>query len=150
MNRIEAKQLTGYEEDFALWSAEQATLLRAGRLDRVDLENVAEEIEGLARSDEYQILHRLDVLLAHLLKWTYQPAGRTNSWRATVIEQRARVLDLTNDSPSLRPYPATVLARAYVVGRYEAIRETGLAETEFPETCPWNIEQVLDPDFLPD
>jgi len=150
MNRIDPRTLAGYEQDFARWSAEQAALIRAGRLDCVDLAHVAEEIEGLARSDKYQILHRLDVLLAHLLKWTYQPAGRTNSWRATVIEQKARVLDLTNDSPSLRPYPETVLARAYVVGRYEAIRETGLPETDFPETCPWSIEQVLDPDFLPD
>ena len=38
MNRIELKHTAGYDEDFALWSAEQAALIRAGRLERVDLD----------------------------------------------------------------------------------------------------------------
>jgi len=150
MNRIEAKQLVGYDEDFALWSAEQATLLRTGRLDRVDLENVAEEIEGLARRNRHEIASRLVVLLAHLLKYRFQPSERTNSWRATILGQRIAINELIDESPSLRDVPITVLQSRYPVARLQASGETGLPETESPETCPWTIEQVLDPDFLPD
>jgi hypothetical protein len=37
MNKIDPKRLAGYEEDFALWSAEQAALIRAGKFERADL-----------------------------------------------------------------------------------------------------------------
>jgi Domain of unknown function DUF29 len=29
-----------------------------------------------------------------------------------------------------------------------AIRETGLSD--FPDTCPWSYDQVLDPEYWPD
>ena len=76
MNRIDLKTPVGYRDDFAQWSAEQAALIRAGKLDRVDLENVAEEIESLGRSEQYQIDSRMEVLLQHLLKWQFQPGVR--------------------------------------------------------------------------
>ena len=149
MNKVDLKRLAGYEDDFALWSAEQAALMRAGKLDRVDLENIAEEIESLGRSEQHQIDSRMEVLLAHLLKWHFQPSGRSNSWRASVNEQRARIGRLIERSPSLRHYPAESLQGSFIIGRYEAMRETGLPEATFPQTCPYTIEQVLDPEFLP-
>lgn len=149
MNRIDLKRLVGYRDDFALWSAEQAALIRAGRLDRVDLENVAEEIESLGRSEQYQIDSRMEVLLQHLLKWQFQPERRTNSWKASIFEQRMRIARVIKGSPSLRDYPAETLAGSFVIGRNQAITETGLPEAAFPETCPYTIEQILDPDFLP-
>ena len=91
MNRIDLKQPAGYDEDFALWSAEQAGLIRAGRLDRLDLDNLAEEIDSLGRSEEHQIDSRLEVLLQHLLKWQFQPEKRTRSWAASILEQRIRI-----------------------------------------------------------
>jgi hypothetical protein len=51
MNKVSLKsQSTPIDADFALWSAEQGALLREGRLDRLDRENLAEEIESLGRS----------------------------------------------------------------------------------------------------
>jgi len=149
MNKIDLKTLTSIDDDFALWAAEQGALIRSGRFDRVDLENVAEELESLGRGDKYQIDHRMEVLLAHLLKWQFQPEERSNSWKATLFEQRTRIGRLIEDSPSLKVRPGEMLRGSYIIGRYEAIRETKLPETIFPETCPYTIEQILDPDFLP-
>ncbi len=56
-----------------LWSARQAGLIRAGRLDLVDWQNVAEEIESLGGSERRQLGNRLEVLIRHLLKWQFQP-----------------------------------------------------------------------------
>jgi hypothetical protein len=150
MNRIEPKRLTSIDDDFALWATEQGGLLRAHKFDRLDLENVAEELESLWRSDRYEIAHRLEPLLAHLLKWQFQPGMRTNSWRSTILEQRTRIADLIEASPSLKAHPAKVLTGAYVLGRNTAITETQLPESSFPEACPYSIGQILDPDFLPD
>ncbi|MBK8086362.1 MAG: DUF29 domain-containing protein [Devosia sp.] len=149
MNKLDPAQLAGYEDDFALWSAEQAVLIRAGKFDRVDLENVAEELESLGRGDKYQIDSRMEVLLAHLLKWEFQPGQRSSSWKATLFEQRYRIGRLLKESPSLRGRPGEMLDGSYVIGRFEAIKETKLPEAVFPETCPYTIEQILDPDFLP-
>ncbi|RYD93063.1 MAG: DUF29 domain-containing protein [Sphingomonadales bacterium] len=149
MNKIDLNTLTSIDDDFALWAAEQGALIRSGRFDRVDVENVAEELESLGRGDKYQIDHRMEVLLAHLLKWQFQPEERSNSWKATLFEQRTRIVRLIDDSPSLKVRPGEMLRGSYIIGRYEAIRETKLPEIIFPETCPYTIEQILDPDFLP-
>ena len=151
MNKIFRKsQLTPYEADYAQWCAEQGALLREGRLSDLDRENLAEEIESLGRSQEDEIESRLNILVMHLLKWRYQPEQRTPSWRATIIEQRSRILKRLKNSPSLKSYPAKVLDEEYMTAKLRAAGETGLAESVFPETCPFKIAQILDPSFLPD
>jgi hypothetical protein len=150
MNRIDLRKLANYEEDFALWSAEQAALLRAGQLERIDAVNLAEEVESLGNSNRREIESRLSVLLIHLLKWHYQPQSRSGSWRATINEQRKRIARVIKDSPSLRAYPAEVLAEEYEIARERAAVETTIYLDLFPESCPYTIEQILDPGFLPE
>ena len=58
----------------------------------LDLENIAEELEGMARSDKRQLVNRFAVLLAHLLKWQFQSQLRSKSWERTIKEQRKRIL----------------------------------------------------------
>lgn len=149
MNKIDLKKLASIDDDFALWAAEQGALLRAGKFTRVDIDNVAEELESLGRSDKYQIDHRMEVLIAHLLKWEFQPAKRKYGWKASIDEQRIRIGRVLDESPSLKGRPGETLAGSYVIGRNDAVSETKLPESMFPETCPYTIEQILDPDFLP-
>jgi len=149
MNRIELKRLARYDDDFALWAAEQAALLRSGRLDRLDVENLAEEIDDLAARVKKEIRSRLEVLLVHLLKWQHQPEKRTPSWTATIKLQRLELDDLIDENPSLKTYPAERLARSYRLARVGAAAETGLQEKTFPDTCPFPIAEILDPEFLP-
>ena len=151
MNRhlVKPPQLTPYEADYAEWCAEQGALLRAGRLDALDRENLAEEIESLGRSDKREIRSRLKELLVHLLKWQFQPKKRKGGWRATIIEQRDELKQLLEESPSLRNLPSLALARQYPIARAKAAGETGLAETLFPKDCPYSIESILDDDFFP-
>ncbi|MBX3532041.1 MAG: DUF29 domain-containing protein [Rhizobiaceae bacterium] len=151
MNKIDLRPpLVSIDEDYALWCAQQGALLREGRVGALDRENLAEEIEGLGSSHADEIESRLMVLLAHLLKWRFQPSQRSNSWRATIKEQRSRIARRLRQSPSLRSHPGMVLADEYDLARTTASGETGLDEEAFPPTCPFTIEQVLDPEFLPD
>jgi uncharacterized protein DUF29 len=139
-----------YDSDFYGWATEQATLLRQGRLAEADIENIAEEIESLGRSEKRELVNRLAVLLTHLLKWQFQPALRGNSWRLTVREPRARLEDHLADNPSLRAGLDRAVARAYALAVLAAQKETGLAESAFPATCPYTQVQIFDPAFLPD
>lgn len=149
-----AKPEIRYDRDFFGWTREQAAKLRAraaseGGTD-VDWENVAEEIEDLGSSQRNEIESRMAVLLAHLLKWRFQPAGRSNSWRATVAEQRMRIARRLRQSPSLRSYPAEILAEEYELARLSAAAEIGCSPETFPDVCPFTVENVLHPDFLPE
>jgi hypothetical protein len=149
MNKIDPKRLTSIDDDFALWASEQAALLGRGRFDRVDVENVVGELEYLGNSQKSEIESRLRVLLAHLLKWQFQPEQRSNSWRATLVEQRTEIAEVIRRSPSLKRHPDESVSAAYKIAVLRASGETGLPSTAFPETCPYTIEQILDPDFYP-
>lgn len=150
MRTIELGNSASYGSDFYGWSLEQASLLRAGRLSEADIENIAEEIESMGKSQKSELINRLAVILAHLLKWQVQPNRRGNSWRLTLAEQRERVVDHLADNPSLSHLLPEIMEKAYKYGRKQALAETGFSETMFPPLCGWSIEQVLSADFLPD
>jgi hypothetical protein len=79
---------TLYEKDVVAWASEQAALLRAGQFSAIDVEHIAQEIEDVGKSEKRELASRMAVLLAHLLKWQYQPGRRGNSWSRTIKEQR--------------------------------------------------------------
>jgi hypothetical protein len=139
-----------YEQDFYLWTQQMVIALREGQVDRLDLENLAGEIESLGKSDRRALQSRLVVLLHHLLKWRYQPQQRTGSWKGTLSEQRRRIRVLLEDSPSLRSVLEDAVTGCYLDARRQASDETGLPVTDFPEACPFLLVDILDLDFLPD
>ncbi len=139
-----------YDQDFFDWTERQARLLRERRSEGLDWANLAEEIESLGGSEKRAISSDLMILVMHLLKWRFQPEKRKPGWRATILDHRDRVIETIEMSPSLRRYPAQVLSRQYVKARLKAADETGLDESVFPEVCPFSIQEILDPDFLPE
>lgn len=104
----------------------------------------------MGRSNLRELRSRLVVLLVHLLKWQMQPVGRTNSWSATIAEQRRRIRRLMRRAPGVRPLLAPALAEAYDDARANAATEAGLAVEIFPPACPYTADQVLSATFLPD
>ena len=139
-----------YDTDFYVWTQEQAALLRDGKARDLDWTNLAEEIESLGRSDRRALGSYLQVVVMHLLKWQYQPAERSRSWRQSLCTGRDAVADLLDESPSLRPQLGALLAKHYPRARRDARGDTGLPLATFPDTCPWEVEQVLDENFFPE
>jgi len=143
-----------YDRDFFAWSERQADLLhRLSQGERVnealDAANLAEEIESLGRSQKREISSWLRVLLVHLLKWQCQPDRRGESWISTIREQRREIEAVLEDSPSLRPLVPAALPAAYRRALSDAVFETKLPPSAFPESCPWTPDEVLDLDYLP-
>jgi hypothetical protein len=139
-----------YERDFYTWALTQVQALRHGLVKELDLNNLAEEVEDMARSEVRELDSRLQVLLAHLLKWAYEPEGRSKSWRLTVKEQRLQVRKLLRHSPGLRPKIAEIFRDAYEGARLQAAKETPRDENDFPAECPWTFEHCIEEGFLPD
>lgn len=138
-----------YHQDFYAWIIGQAALLRQGRMHDVDSELLAEELEAMGRRERNELVSRLITLIAHLLKWQYQPEHRTASWRGTIVEQRVQVAREIQLSPSLQPFLAEAITEAYPDAMHIAAKETGIRSAEFPESCPYLESQLLDENFSP-
>jgi hypothetical protein len=141
---------TRYETDVVAWANEQAALLRSGKLSEIDVEKIAEEIEDVGKSEQRELASRMTVLMAHLLKWKYQPARRGTSWERTIKAQRKEVLYSLKESPSLKvklsdaDWLDVIWSKAIAL----ATTETGL--DVYPENGIWQIQQVLSHEFYPD
>jgi hypothetical protein len=150
--RAAAADLSGlYDEDFFEWTERNAQLLRAGQVRESDIRHIAEAIEDLGKQDLKELHRRSRALLAHLLVGQLQPAKHAH-WRLSPITEERIWLDgLVRYSPSLKRILANELPAYYA----EAVRlATAMARTApgrewFPAECPFSVEQILDPEFLP-
>src|ERR1700755_1143817 len=94
-----------YDQDFFLWTEEQAAALRRAKSSNLplDWENLAEEIESLGKSDRRELTSQIRRVLRHLLKLATSPAAEPRAgWRSTVIDARSEIDGVLHDSPSLR------------------------------------------------
>ena len=138
-----------YDQDFHAWIARNVELLRARRLSEIDAEHIAEELDSMGKRDLRQLRSRLQVLMLHLLKWSYQPERQSKSWLATIDHQRDEIEALLLDSPSLRAGLESALDFIYPKAVRDACRETGLPDGTFPERSPYRLSEILSPGFLP-
>src|SRR6478609_3853150 len=84
-----------YDADFYRWTETMAASLRGQDAGALDWDHLAEEIESSGGRDRRELHNRLRVLIAHLLKWQYQPDLREGStWKSTVREQRRQIAAL--------------------------------------------------------
>ncbi len=139
-----------YETDFYGWTQQQAALLKDGRLNLLDLTNIIEEIESMGRSEKRELQSRLTILLLHLLKWKFQPSRKSRSGTLSIDEQRIQFLDVLKENPSLKPRLNDILEDAYRLAIVKAAKETKLSKKDFPNSCPWNWEKIMDSEFYPD
>lgn len=142
---------TTYESDIVAWANEQVRLIREGRLSELDLENIAEEIADVGKSETRELASRMSVLLTHLLKWHYQPELRTSSqsWSLTIAEQRRRLNARLRKAPSLKTslQDEDWLDDTWVDAVALARKETGIVH--FPKASPWSMSDVLTEGWLP-
>ncbi|NYZ14206.1 DUF29 domain-containing protein [Azospirillum sp. RWY-5-1] len=145
----------GYDEDFFAWTQDQARLLREAAAERtntpIDWDKLAEEVEGVGRSELSAVESALMRVMEHLLKLEFSPAADPRAgWKASVIEHRARAAKDLKASPSLRN-------RIDLDGEYATARDLaalglardGVRAEELPEACPYGLDRLLDRAWWP-
>lgn len=151
--------MSDYDTDFYMWSLSQAEYLRERCYHRLDIENLAEEIESLAKRDRREVRSRMAVVVEHLLKLHYAN-GRdpVAGWRDSIENARDGIDEILRDSKSLRNDRAEIYAEAWPRGLKMAVsslrkhRDAGLSlltvasEADVPA---FNVDQALDPEFFP-
>ncbi|MDJ0576935.1 MAG: DUF29 domain-containing protein [Xenococcaceae cyanobacterium MO_234.B1] len=137
--------LKQYNQDYYQWSQEQSRLLRSHQFNLLDIENLAEEIESLGKSDRRKLESFFTRLLEHLLKRRYI-VGMPECFRGWDIEIRnfrKEINKLLKDSPSLKNYLQEIASECYekalasVSEDYEIYDFTGGLDME-------NLEAILE------
>ena len=90
------------------------------------------------------------LIIAHLLKWQFQPERRARSWELTIARERINVEDREKDSKSLKNEAPQIVEEAYRSAVFLAAKETRLSRNEFPFDCPYTVEQLRDRDWMPE
>ena len=138
------------EDDFYGWCYEQAELLRLRRFAEVDLPNVIEELESMGKEQRHALRSSYRLIIAHMLKWQFQPDRRARSWERTIIRERINIHDREKDNKSLANQAGELAGEAYKSAVLMAAKETGLPQGTFPASCPYTLDQLRDPDWRPE
>ena len=138
-----------YEKDAFKWYNENAKLLREKKFDLIDIENIAEELESMGKSERKELKNYLIQLFLHLLKWKYQTAKRGASWESSIRIHRRHAKIQLDENPSLKGVLVEIVNHAYEDARDEASQETGLALEIFTEKMPFTFEEAVQDNWLP-
>jgi phenylpyruvate tautomerase PptA (4-oxalocrotonate tautomerase family) len=142
-----AEGRTRYADDVYTWVQEQVALLRAGQVDALDLDNIAEELSDVGSEQYDKLESAIEVLLAHMLKWDHQPERRSRSWSLTIAEQRVRIDKQLRRNPGLKSRIVEAITDGYRLGRLRAAREMKRSPNTFPEECPYTWDDILNRPF---
>ncbi len=132
----------GYGEDWAAWIDHHVELLLQRRFDEMDVENLADEVGSLSRSNFKAWVSAIRLVVLHMLKWDYQPEYRTRSWQTSINIQRKRIALEIGDNPSYRRRIEEAVEKAYGLARDEAAAETELYLKTFPVACPYDWTEI--------
>ncbi|WP_167759787.1 DUF29 domain-containing protein [Massilia horti] len=141
--------LPGRTDDLALWLRTQAMLLRARRFELLDVDNLAQEVERLAKSEHLELGERLRSVCVELLKCKYHPGPPHQAWLDNLDAQRERIAELIAQSPCLANYVSEYVDKSYRSAVPLAAWEARLPFATFPKSNPFSTAELIDPDFVP-
>lgn len=138
--------MSDYDTDIVTWSATQAALLRrvaeGARInDRVDWDNIIEEIETVGRSETDGVISLLTNAMTHKLMqigWPNHEAAR--HWQHEVRVFLADAADKHRASMRVNMDKAFRLA---VLKAEAHMVDAGPPAPPLPEACPWTLAELL-------
>ena len=144
--KIKLKEL--YEIDDNLWLEETVKLLKEKRLNELDLENLIEELESLARRDKLAMASLLQQIIRHLLLleyWDTEYEMNRNHWESEIVSFRFQIHDrmTTNFYNYLGENLPSIYGKALKYVQKKSRLDS------FPESCPYTLEQLLNEDWFP-
>lgn len=141
-----------YDLDLNLWLETAIAQLKSRNLEELDIENLIEELEGLAGRDRRELKSRLTTLIEHLLKRCYAKSDYDNAgWQTTIARTRIKIRDILRQSPSLKNYVNSheLFQQSFEDALFIVRSESGYKSVEFPDNWKFNqdIESMLSVNF---
>jgi hypothetical protein len=148
MTQTIAKKISLYDQDLNLWLETAIAQLKIGDLKSLDIENLIEELEGLAGRDRREVVNRLKRLIEHILKRCHVDLPDCfRGWEVTIANQRDHLKQLLKQSPSLKQHFSLCFDEAFDSALN--LVQIGYPDIDFPTTWQFsrNIEDVLKVNF---
>ncbi|ACK66507.1 protein of unknown function DUF29 [Rippkaea orientalis PCC 8801] len=139
-----------YDEDYNLWSDQQIAALKNRDVDALDWDNLASDLDY----PKYWIDHQLVMVISSLLELY----GDFNTedfekyhWKTFVDTNRLMLNGVLEDWPHYSDKIKSAIPRAYLsaVNLIERHCKTKGFEFNFPDTCPFSFEQILEDGWYP-
>ncbi|MFM6510660.1 MAG: DUF29 domain-containing protein [Microcystis panniformis] len=140
---------TLYEIDDSLWLEETIELLKAKNFEALDLENLIEELEDLGNEKKFRVASFLQQIIRHALLlqfWTREREYNQAHWQAEIISFQYHLKRYL--TTNLRKYLEQEFEQIYFESR-QYVRKKTDNQVNFPDTCPYSLEELLDPNWLP-
>lgn len=140
------KQL--YEIDDQQWLSETINLLKQKRFNELDLENLIEELDDLGSEKKNAISSLLIQIIKHLLLlqyWTAEYENNVYDWRSEVVTFRDQIEGRL--TKNLYNYLQQEINNIYTKALKQVKIKTNF-KVDFPEECPYTLEQLLDENYL--
>jgi hypothetical protein len=138
-----------YETDDLQWLEETITLLKNPQFEALDVDNLIEELEDLGSEKKNAVVSLLDQLIRHLLLLEYWESEVTNNsihWQGKIYNFRLQL----QDKMTKTLYNHLVYKLDVIYGRaLKAVNIKTQKLVDFPEKCPYSLEELLDIDWLP-
>ena len=152
MTQTIAKKISLYDQDLNLWLETVIAQLKSGSLENLDIENLVEELEGLAGRDRRELRRRLSTLLEHLLKRCYIESEYDYAgWEITIDRTRFEIIGILSQSPSLRNYVNSdeLFGEAFTLALRTVRKNQGYKNVDFPNNWKFSrdIDDILNVDF---
>lgn len=143
-----------YDTDFSGWADKTAQLLAEKRFGEIDLAALIEEVQDLAGRHRDAYESHIQTIIAHGLKLAYAPDSiyeyNERGWRQSIRVARINIRKLLRRNASAARDRDEALVNAFEDAREIVQGECDdFGPVNWPEVCPWTIEEVLDPDFFP-
>ena len=140
------KQL--YEIDDYLWIQETIKLLKEKQFNKLDLENLIEELDDLGKERKHQVESFLEQIIRHLLLlqyWSDEYERNYRHWRSEIINFRTQINKRM--TTNFKNHLQTNLSEIYQQARKYVKEKSGLHI--FPQDCPYTLEQLCDENWFP-
>jgi len=140
-----------YEQDYPEWLDITLSQLQNRDLENIDWEHLIEEITALGNEQRRKVESYLRQLIKHLLLYQYWETEKfycAKGWIEEIDNFRSE-LDLLLESKVLYNHCEKVIHKIYIKARNNTIRKSQLSPEIFPETCPYSLTEILNPEWLP-
>lgn len=133
-----------YTKDFFAWTQTNIDFLKNKRFTSLDIINLILELEDMGSSNKNSLENYLIHLMSHRLKWEVQPNLQCNSWNATITQAVLKIKRILKKNPSLKSFAEEAVHECYEEAILEAVKDTGLAQSNFPRECQFTLSNLLD------
>lgn len=137
---------TLYETDIYAWSMEQIGLIKDRKFDKLDLDHLLQEIDGVGNNNRDAIKAHLLNIIYHLLKKEYTlnlSYDNNKSWTDSIDEARDQIYFIIEEVPSLQKYPETIIQSCYILARKRYSDKFRKEIREIPTDCIWTKGYIL-------